>query len=445
MAVDFSNIFIIIFLAGSIVTASLSFVLEAIDYKARKRNGGILPDILKKYPESSVFDQEKLARITEYENAKFFAWIPRYALAFILKVSLVVFGYYILIYNLVISWFGMPVTVGKMILCFAVFSILAGLPDQILNLPFDLHREFVLEKRFGFSNMTFKLWLADQIKNILVSSVLMFMLISVASALLVSCPTYWWAIIAVVLMVFMFIANIIYPKFIAPLFNKFQPLEEGELKTRMEAMLAKAGFSSDGLFSMDASRRSKHSNAYFTGFGKAKRIVLYDTLIKSMTVDEIESVMAHEVGHYKLKHIRNRLIMMFPMILAGAFLLFKISHLDILYTGFGFEVTDINAMQFLGLELVMMIFSSISMPLEPVMNMFSRRHEYQADRYSAKLCGTGRPLITALIKLNSENLHEILPPKIYSFFHYSHPTLVERTQALEAIEGTLQKDTSEKV
>ena len=438
MTVDFCNIFIIIFLAGNVITATLSFILEAIDYKARKLNGGTLPDILKKYPESSVFDQEKLSRITEYENAKFFAWIPRYALSFILKICLVLFGFYVFLYNLIISWFGMPVTVGKMILCFAVFSILSGLPDQILNLPFDLHREFVLEKRFGFSNMTFKLWLADQIKNILVSSVLMFMLISVASALLVSCPTYWWAIIAVVLMAFMFIANIIYPKFIAPLFNKFQPLEDGELKTRLEAMLQKAGFSSDGLFVMDASKRSKHSNAYFTGFGKAKRIVLYDTLIKSMTVDEIESVMAHEVGHYKLKHIRNRLIMMFPMILAGAFLLFKISHLDILYTGFGFEVTDINAMQFLGLDLVMMLFSSVSMPLEPIANMFSRKHEYQADSYSAHLCRTGRPLITALIKLNSENLHEILPPKIYSFFHYSHPTLVERTQALEAIENTLQ-------
>lgn len=437
MVVDFSNIFIIVFFAGSVITAALSFMLEAIDYKARKRNGGILPDILKKYPESSVFDEEKLKRITEYENAKFFAWIPRYILAFILKIALVLFGFYIFIYNLVISWFGEPVTVGKTILCFMIFSILSSLPDNILSLPFDLHREFVLEKRFGFSNMTFRLWLADQIRNIMVSFVLMVMLISVASALLVSCPTYWWAIIAVVLMVFMFIANIIYPKFIAPLFNKFQPLEEGELRTRLEAMLAKAGFSSDGLFVMDASRRSKHSNAYFTGFGKAKRIVLYDTLIKSMTVDEIESVMAHEVGHYKLKHIRNRLIMMFPLILVGAFLLFKVSHLDILYTGFGFTVTDINAMQFLGLELVMMIFSAISMLLEPIMNMFSRKHEYQADSYAAHMCGTGRHLITALIKLNSENLHEILPPKIYSFFHYSHPTLVERTRALEAIENTL--------
>ena len=439
MVVDFRNVFIIIYLAGTVLTAVLSFVLEAIDYKARKSNGGILPDILKKYPESEVFDEAKLKRITEYENAKFFAWIPRYALSFILKLALVLFGFYVFIYDLVISWFGEPATVGNTILCFMVFSILSGLPDNILNLPFNLHREFVLEKRFGFSNMTFKLWLADQIKSIIVSFVLMIMLISVASVLLVSCPTYWWAIIAVVLMVFMFIANIIYPKFIAPLFNKFQPLEDGDLKTRLEAMLAKAGFSSDGLFVMDASKRSKHSNAYFTGFGKAKRIVLYDTLIKSMTVDEIESVMAHEVGHYKLKHIRNRLIMMFPLILVGAFLLFKISHLDILYTGFGFTVTDINAMQFLGLELVMMVFSAVSMPLEPVTNMFSRKHEYQADSYSAHLCKTGRPLITALIKLNSENLHEILPPKIYSFFHYSHPTLVERTQALEAIENTLEK------
>ncbi len=435
MKVDFSNVFIIIFLAGSVLTAALSLVLEITDYRQRKRTKGVLPEILKKYPESEAFDESKLKRIAEYENAKFFAWIPRYIIGFLLNLALVLFGFYIFIYNTVISWFGAPNTVWKTIECFFVFSILSGIPDKLVEIPFSIYREFGLEKRFGFSNMTIKLWIADGIKNTVLSLVLSFMLTSVASVLLVECQSYWWVVIALVLMLFMLIANIIYPKFIAPLFNKFQPLEEGELKTRLEAMLSKAGFSSDGLFVMDASKRSKHSNAYFTGFGKAKRIVLYDTLIKSMTVDEIEAVMAHEVGHYKLHHISRRLILMFPAILVGAFVLFKISHLPMLYTGFGFHVTNINQMQFLGLELVMMVFSSVSMILEPIINIVSRKNEYAADAYSQRLCKTGRPLVTALIKLNSENLHELLPPKIYSFFHYSHPTLVERAQALERLDG----------
>ncbi len=438
VAVDFSNVFVIIFLVGATVSFAITQILELIDYRSRKRNGGVVPEILGKYPESEVLDQEKLRRITEYENAKYFSWLPQNILSFALKIVLVVFGYYVFLYNLVVSWFGEPTTVWGMIKCFFIFIMLADLPSSILDIPFSLYKEFKLEKRFGFSNMTFKLWIADGIKNIIMSALLMFALTSIASMLFISCPGYWWAVISGVMMVFIVLMNIIYPKFIAPMFNKFQPLEEGELRQRLEGMLAKAGFSSDGLYMMDASKRSGHSNAYFSGFGKAKRIVLYDTLIKSLSVDEIESVMAHEVGHYKLHHITRRMVSRFPLILVAALLLYLVGHMESLYTGFGFEVTNIDLMQFVGVELVITVFSAMSILFSPVRNMLSRKDEYAADRYSAKLCGTGKPLVTALIKLNSNNLSELIPPKVYSFFHYSHPTLVERTQALEAVEGKLQ-------
>lgn len=439
IAVNLKNAFVLVFVIGTTLSFLLNHVLEAIDYKYRKTNGGILPDVLKKYPEASLFDQEKLKRICEYENAKYFLWIPQSIANYLLEMGLVLFGFYVLVFNGLVSWVGMPTTVGKTFVCFFLFMLLTSLPSDILSIPFSLYREFKLEKRFGFSNMTLKIWITDGIKNILVSMVLNVMLTGIASPLLVSCPNTWWIILSAVLVVFIFLTNIIYPKFIAPLFNKFQMLEEGELKTRLESMLAKAGFSSDGLFRMDASKRSNHSNAYFTGFGKAKRIVLYDTLINSMTVDEIESVMAHEVGHYKLKHITRRMVLMFPLVIVASFVMFTLAHVSSLYTGFGFEVTNINAMQFVGLQLAIMVFSSISFPLKPVTSYASRRHEYAADRFSAELCHTGKPLVSALMKLNSENLSEILPPKIYSFYHYSHPTLVERTMALEELEKSLEK------
>ncbi len=434
---DFGNVFVSLFLVGSFASFILSHVLEFIDYRSRLKNGGVVPEILRKYPEAEVLDGEKLKRITEYKNAKYFTWTLHSVLSFLLKLCLVVFGFYVFLYNLMVSWFGEPTTVGRLFLSFLLFSLLSGIPDTVIDLPFSIYDEFKLEKRFGFSNMTVKLWLVDGIKNIIMSLLLSVMLTGIASALFINCAGYWWLVISGVLMVFILLMNIIYPKFIAPVFNKFQPLEEGELRERLEAMLAKAGFSSDGLYMMDASKRSGHSNAYFTGFGKAKRIVLYDTLIKSLSVDEIEAVMAHEVGHYKLRHILRRTISRFPIILIGAFLLFTVSHLPSLYAGFGFSATNVEALQYIGIELVMLVFSSMSIILKPVSSILSRKDEYAADRYSAKLCGTGRPLVTALIKLNSDNLSELVPPKVYSFFHYSHPTLVERTEALETVEKTL--------
>lgn len=439
IAVNLKNAFVLVFLIGTTVSFLLNHVLEAIDYRWRKQKGGVLPEILKKYPESQMFDQEKLKKICAYENAKYFLWIPQSIVNYLLEMGLVLFGFYVFIFDILVSWVGMPTTVGKTFVCFFLFMFLTALPSDILSIPFSLYREFKLEKRFGFSNMTLKIWITDGIKNLIVSLVLNVMLTGIAAPLLVSCPSYWWVILSLALMLIVFLTNIIYPKFIAPLFNKFQPLEDGELRSRLENMLKKSGFSSDGLFRMDASKRSNHSNAYFTGFGKAKRIVLYDTLISSLTIDEIESVMAHEVGHYKLKHITRRLVLMFPLILVACFAMFTLSHVSALYTGFGFEVTNINAMQFVGLQLAIMVFSSVSFPLKPVTSSASRRHEYEADKFSAELCHTGKPLVTALMKLNSENLSEILPPKIYSFFHYSHPTLVERTTALEELEKGLGK------
>ena len=435
IAVTFNNPFVAIYLIGSIVSLFINHFLEFIDYKARCKNGDRIPKELEEIPlAKETFDLEKLKVIRDYENAKYFIWIPSSLCGFFLELLLILFGFYPWCFNLVAGWVGFPSGVGTSFLCFLLFTILASIPGEILSLPFSLYREFHTEKKFGFSNMTIKLWIGDWIKNLILSGVLIVLLTIVASLFFVKAPQNWWWILTIILISFTFIMQIIYPKFIAPLFNKFQPLEDGEVKDKISGILEKTGFKNDGLFVMDESKRSKHSNAYFSGFGKSKRIVLYDTLIKSMTPDELAAVLGHELGHYKLHHITKRLFFMIPMEFILLFLLYKLAQLPALYTGFGFnQITAANvaSVQFIGLFLVLQIYGSISEIISPISNISSRRHEYQADSFAAEVCGTGKDLVSGLIKLNSENLSELLPPKLYVFWNFSHPTLIERINNLK--------------
>lgn len=435
-AVQFSNPFVLIFLIGTIVSFLLNHFLEFVDYKARCKNGGTLPDEIKSVPGAAeLFDMEKLSKICQYENAKYFQYIPSSLCVIILEILLVIFGFYPFIFNTVCNWIGgIPQTVGKCFICFLLFTALSSIPSGIISIPFNLYREFHTEKKFGFSHMTFKLWITDQIKSLAISLIFAALLTFIASLFFVKCPQSWWFILAAVLIVFTFIMQIIYPKFIAPLFNKFEPLPEGEVKDKIMEILNKTGFSNGGLFVMDESKRSGHSNAYFTGFGKTKRIVLYDTLVKSLTPDELASVLGHELGHYKLHHITRKLFIVIPLEFLLMFALYKLAQLPMLYSGFGFNsisISEISSAQFIGLYLAVMIYGAVSEIISPLVNYFSRKDEFAADAYAAKVCGTGENLISGLIKLNSENLSELLPPKIYVFWNFSHPSLIERIQALK--------------
>lgn len=437
IAVDFANPFILIFLIGIALSFCIKHFLEFIDYCSRKKNGGKIPEELVDIPlAKESFDSEKLKKICDYENAKYFSWIISSSVTFVLTLALILFGFYPLVYKLVTAWVGTPSGIGKTFVDFLLFMILSSIPETILSLPFELYNEFVLEKKFGFSNMTFKLWVIDQLKGLLVSGILASFLTFIASVFFVKMESSWWLVLSIALIAFTFIMQVIYPKFIAPLFNKFTPLEEGELKDKINVILEKTGFKNGGLFVMDASKRSGHSNAYFSGFGKSKRIVLYDTLIKSMTADELTAVLGHELGHFKLKHITKRLFITIPLEFVLLFVLYKLAHCVSLYTGFGFECSSevVGTMQFIGLFLAFNIYSAVSEIISPVVNFSSRRDEYQADAFAAKVCGTGEPLITGLIKLNSENLSELFPPPLYVFWNFSHPTLVQRVAALKKLE-----------
>ena len=428
-----SNIFVQIFIIGTVLTFLINQFLEFVDFRARIKNGGKLPAELEKFSAAEVFDREKLAKISAYENAKYYLWIPKSLSSTVLTFILVFSGFYPWIFNVVCRYTGFPNGFLSTYLCSLLFFFLIGIPSSILSIPFDLIHEFIIEKKFGFSKMTFKLWLVDQVKSTLVSGILGIVLMAVVIAVLTFFVKTWWILLVCVVFAFTLIMQVLYPLVIAPMFNKFTPLEDGELKTKISQLMENLGFKASGIFVMDASKRSGHSNAYFGGFGKSKRIVLYDTLIKQLTTDELVAVLGHELGHYKLHHIIRRFIVLIPIMCALTYLLFFIAQHTAIYTGFGFAVAAIpvESIQFIGLFLANLVAGSISELLSPLTSSLSRRDEYQADAFSAKLTGSPDALISGLIKLNSENLSELLPPKLYVFWNYDHPTLIDRIRALK--------------
>ncbi len=421
-AVEFNNIFVIIFLAGTVFHFILNQVLENIDFRYRKENGRKVPPELEGH-----IDAQTLDKTCRYEDARYRLWVPENIVSLAVNLALIFSGFYPFVFESL--W---KLTSSSFLSLWALM-FLAGIPESIITLPFSLYREFKIEKKFGFSTMTVKLWILDSLKSMLLSLIISAPLVFAVVCVLEKCGDWWWILAGAVFLAFSLVISIVYPMFIAPLFNKFSPLEEGELNERLEKLLEKCGFKAGGLFVMDASKRSKHSNAYFTGFGKSKRVVLYDTLLEQLTPEEIEAVLAHELGHYHYHHLVKKMVFAVPLILALLFVISLFISGEGVYRGFGFDVSQgvLPHMKGMGLILLNLCFGSFTALLSPVTNYFSRRDEFQADAWSKKLCGSGKPLSTALIKLNKENLSEITPPEIYSIFYYSHPPLLERIRAVE--------------
>lgn len=429
-SVQFSNIFVMVYLAGTALHLCLNWWLEYISWRNRQLHGTEIPQEL-----AGFVDEQLLIKTCGYKNARYAVWKPQFVLGVILDAGLLLSGVYPRLFLFITGL--CPSLYVAMLLFFAVES----LPGALLSLPFDLYEEFGIEKRFGFSTMTLKLWIIDELKGLVVSAVLGIPLGALMIWLILHAAGWWWLLIGTVFMAFSLIMSVVYPLWIAPLFNKFSALEEGELKERLSLLLDKAGFAAKGVYVMDASKRSRHSNAYFTGFGKSKRIVLYDTLVSQLTPSEIEAVLAHELGHYKHHHIIKRMCVMIPLVFASLFIAWCIVKLPLLYTGFGFVPAVQNGSvipywQAMGLFLESSVFSGYSVLTGVVGNYFSRRDEFQADAYAVRLCGGAEPLVTGLIKLNTENLSEITPPAVYCLFHYNHPPLLERIRAARAAADT---------
>ena len=311
----------------------------------------------------------------------------------------------------------------------AAFALVGGLID----LPATLYQTFVLEQRFGFNQMTLRLWLSDLFKSVLLGALIGLPIAAAILWLMGAAGTLWWLWAWGLWMGFNLLLMVVYPTFIAPLFNKFQPLEDESLKARVTALMQRCGFAAKGLFVMDGSRRSAHANAYFTGFGAAKRVVFYDTLLKQLTPGEVEAVLAHELGHFHHRHITKRMVGLFALSLAGFALLGWLSSQPWFYTGLGVRpslallVTDVPAApnDALALLLFLLAVPVFTVFLAPLFSQLSRRHEFEADAYAMQQA-SGSDLASALLKLYEDNASTLTPDPVYVKFHYSHPPASER-------------------
>ncbi|MDQ2928533.1 MAG: M48 family metallopeptidase [Pseudomonadota bacterium] len=309
----------------------------------------------------------------------------------------------------------------------AAFLAISGL----LELPFDLYATFGLEARFGFNRTTWRLWLADALKGLLLAIVIGVPLLGLVLWIMAASGPLWWLWAWLTWAAFNLIALVVFPTLIAPLFNRFEPLADASLEARIRALMARAGFAAKGLFVMDGSRRSAHGNAYFTGFGAARRVVFFDTLLARLAPVEVEAVLAHELGHFKLGHVARRITAMF----AASLVLFAVfgwlAARNWFYAGLGVAPTFDGPDGGLALLLLILVAPVFGFFVAPLFARLSRRHEFEADAWAAAQAD-GNALASALLKLHEDNASTLTPDPVYARFYYSHPPAVERLARLTA-------------
>jgi STE24 endopeptidase len=307
----------------------------------------------------------------------------------------------------------------------ASFALIGGL----LELPFDLWSTFRIEQRFGFNRTTPALFFTDLAKGLALSAAIGLPIAALILWIMEATGRWWWLWAWGAWMVFNLLVMVLYPTVIAPLFNKFEPLKDEALAHRVQALMQRCGFSAKGLFVMDGSRRSAHGNAYFTGLGAAKRVVFFDTLLSKLSPGEVEAVLAHELGHFKHKHVAKRIAMVMLMSGAGLALLGWLAGQPAFYTGLGVQPSLQAPNNALALLLFMMVVPVFGFLLSPWMSKLSRRHEFEADAYACAQAD-GSALASALIKLHEDNAATLTPDPLYVRFYYSHPPAGERLAAL---------------
>ncbi len=320
------------------------------------------------------------------------------------------------------GWFVSPLTQGMATL------VVVLLLSSLLEAPFNWYRTFIIEARYGFNKMTLKLYVLDALKGLLIGALLGLPLLAGVLWLMGRMGEYWWLYVWLVWVGFNLLILFIYPTFIAPLFNKFSPLQDEAMQARINALLQRCGFTSSGLFVMDGSKRSAHGNAYFTGFGKSKRIVFFDTLLERLNISEVEAVLAHELGHFKHRHVLKRIVTTFAMSLAFLWLLAVLMQNSWFYQGLGVSSPS-TAVALLLFFMVLPVFSFL---LSPVLSAYSRKHEFEADAYAAQQTDA-QDLVNALVKLYQDNAATLTPDPLYSRFYDSHPPAAVRIAHLQVL------------
>lgn len=408
----------LLILSAYILVTAFGYWLRFINLRHLKQHGAEIPSGFEE-----AIDPELLRKSSAYtfEQSKLGLWESFLDNGMLL---LFLFGGLLPLYDAWISTF-----TGSFVINNLLFLLVLSFASSLLHMPFSLYGTFRIENRFGFNRMTFQLWLSDLFKSTLIGLVLSAVVGGGALMLVAWSPGYWWlwvwCFFALVSLFLMYLSPVV----IEPLFNKFEPVKDDDLKGEIVALMERGGLKVGTVLQVDASRRSGHSNAYFTGIGRVKRIVLYDTLLEQMSHGEVLAVLAHEVGHWKKGHIWKRLAATEAVALLVCFLAHLLISHDVLPGLFGLSQASFGAQ----LLLLGFLGSLAGFPLTPLGSWISRRHEWQADRYGAALSGMPEELASALIKLSKENLANLHPHPLYAKFCYSHPPVVERVRRLRRL------------
>jgi len=328
------------------------------------------------------------------------------------------------LFELTAGWFEPGVMRGVALL------VLLGAATSVLDLPFAWYRTFGIEQRFGFNKMTPRMFIVDALKNALIAAALGIPLLACILWVMERAGELWWLYAWLIWVAFNLVILTVYPIWIAPLFNKFVPLDDAQLKQRIERLLERCGFKSQGLMVMDGSRRSSHGNAYFTGFGKSKRIVFFDTLLSRLVPSEIEAVLAHELGHFKLRHVVKRIAWIFTASLAFLWLLAQLMNQGWFYTGLNVQMSGPAPSTAMALVLFFIVMPQFIFLLHPLTSFYSRKHEFEADHYAAQHASVA-DLISALVKLYKDNAATLTPDPLHSMFYDSHPPATLRIARLK--------------
>lgn len=412
------NTILIAFISLLILKYATSTLLDVLNLGYVKRQSAAVPKGF-----SDFIDLPTYQKSIEYTEAKTrFGLVSNFYDSIILAV-VVLSGLLPWLYTSLSVTFGFGIW-GQTLVLFLI-AVILGLP----GMPFEWWSTFRIEERFGFNKSTQKLWVVDKVKGFMLGFGIGYPLLALLIFLVTSAGDLWWVWGFTVFFLFQLVMVVAYPMFIMPLFNKMEPMAAGELKDRLFALAERTGFKAQTILVIDGSKRSGHSNAFFAGFGRFRRIVLYDTLIEQMSHEELEAVLAHEIGHYKMGHIPKMILLsgittfaMFALLgwLAGGTWLAEAFH-------FSAAVAE----QFVPVLLLFMLLSGLlTFWLSPFSSLWSRKHEYEADAFARDAMDSSEPLIRALRKLHKENLSNLTPHPIYSRFYYSHPTLLERESSL---------------
>jgi STE24 endopeptidase len=397
------------------VQVAIELTLEILNRRTIILNSSAPPAEL-----ANAVDQENYSRSVAYTLDKSSVAIFQITISSVVLAAFLTLGVLGDIESLLKSFLAHPYLHG------VAFIFMIALIMGAIELPIRAYSIFVIEERYGFNTLTVVKWIGDLIKGLIVNIILLTPLLLGIFWFMDYAGSSWWLYAFGFVASFQLVAIYLFPVMIAPLFNTFTPLEDGELKSSILAMARDTGFRTSGIFVMDGSKRSKHANAYFTGFGKTKRIVLFDTLLNNLSTRQVVAVLAHEIGHSKMNHIPRMLLLSLGVTLIGFWMLSQLLQTPEIFSAFGLTAPSYHG----ALVLISLLSGPLIFFISPLISAVSRRFEYQSDAFSATAMKDSTPMVEALIALSQKSLSNLTPHRWYSFFHYSHPTLLERIRAL---------------